>query len=60
MRVRTIRPFYDLVEEVTRSVGDEFDATEERIAEINACGPMQNGVPLVEAIGKRRAKRKEQ
>lgn len=32
--VRTLRPFYDLLERVDRHEGDVFDATEERAAQI--------------------------
>lgn len=32
--VRTLRPFYDLVERVDRREGDVFEATEERAAQI--------------------------
>ena len=50
MKVRTIAAFLDKSDGVVRPVGDVFDVTEERLAEINACGPEQNHTPLVEVV----------
>lgn len=45
MEARVLKPFYDLKESADRRAGDAFEATEERIAEINAA----LGEPYVEA-----------
>lgn len=45
MEARVLKPFYDLKESADRRAGDTFEATEERIAEINAV----LGEPYVEA-----------
>lgn len=50
MKVVTIAAFYDAQKMVLRSVGDEFEATPERVAQLNACGPEQNHIPLVKEL----------
>ena len=49
-RVRALTAFYDLGAGVNRAEGEEFEAPAKRIAEMNACGPEQGGVPLVEEV----------
>lgn len=64
--VVALTPFYDKKEGVNRAAGEEFEVTEERMAELNACGAEQGGVPLVNETvreplspaGKRAAKEK--
>ncbi|MBQ9005968.1 MAG: hypothetical protein IJ092_06310 [Atopobiaceae bacterium] len=40
-KVTALRDFYDEAEKVTRREGEEFEASEERIAQLNACGRKQ-------------------
>ena len=61
IRVKVIEPFYDFEEKVSRAVGDMMDVTEERLSELNACGPMQWGSPLVKEVRRKgRAKQQEE
>lgn len=46
MKVKTIRSFKDLLENVQRNKGDVFEVTEERLAAINGT----YSFPLVEAL----------
>jgi len=39
--------FYDVKAGVNRAMGEEFDVTDSRFKELNACGVEQGGVPLV-------------
>lgn len=57
MKVSVIAPFYDKQEKVLRSVGDEFEATPERVAQLNARGPEQNHIQLVKEV-RTKARRK--
>lgn len=45
-------PFYDMEAGVNRKAGEEFECTAKRMEELNACGPEQGGVPLVNEIVK--------
>lgn len=53
-QVTAIKPFYDKVEKVNRSVGEKFEVSDERLAELNACGVEQGGEPLVKVVATRR------
>lgn len=50
VRVKVIAAFVDKSAGVAREVGSEFEVTPERLAELNACGPEQNHVPLVAVV----------
>lgn len=55
MKAKAIKPFVDKVEGVTRKIGDAFDASEERLEEINST---QFGV-LAKAVTEETAKPKK-
>lgn len=54
MKARTIKPFYDKAEGVTRKLGDTFTVSKERLKEINST---KFGV-LAEAVAEETAKPK--
>lgn len=50
MQVRALIDFYDLREKVRRPQGELFEATPERLDEINATGIRKKGHPFAEAV----------
>lgn len=58
IRVITLVPFLDIAEDTMRSVGDQFDVTAARMAEINSAGQQQVGQDLVEMCAPKKRGRK--
>jgi len=52
VKVKVIAPFYDKAADVSRAVGEEFEVSAKRLAELNACGREQCFAPLVEEVAK--------
>lgn len=50
MKVKALVDFYDIEAKVNRAKGEVFDADDERIAQLNACGTEQGGKPLVAEV----------
>lgn len=53
-RVKAIRDFWDKKARVNRKANEEFEATAQRISELNACGVEQCFAPLVKELSEPR------
>ena len=58
VKVEVVRSFVDKHDGAAHRIGEVLDVTEERLAQLNACGAEQNFVPLVKAVPEKKAKRK--